>query len=222
MKPNSVLRNRPCVYGILNTINQKLYVGRSKCIYMRANQYIYDFQNRSIGHLNDYLFNAMSKMGIENFEIFPLEFCDVSFLPERELWWIIHLDTVNRNRGYNLRLDVEGKMSTSPETSRKISKNLREQWSNGERNGHAEKLSNAWVGRDDWRETAAATLRKSITKWQYNVTNPNGECVANIRYSDLKSMSLEGCLSNFHRSSSNTVSFKNYTITRFPIGENDA
>lgn len=221
MKPNPFLSNRPCVYGIRNTTNGKIYVGRTKCLWVRANQYVYDFRERSIGHINDYLYSAMSKVGIENFEIFPLEFCSAASLPEREMWWIIHLGSNDRNRGYNLRLDVDGSMVTSAETSEKISSNLKKQWAAGERDNHSEKLRNAWVGRDDWRETAGNTLRRSITKWQYDVTMPNGDIEEGVLYADLKSLGIEGVMSNFHRSAVNTVRHKNHTIRRYPFGEKD-
>lgn len=219
MIPNAFLKGRPCVYGIRNLENNKVYVGKTKCIYKRCHQYTYDFQHRSIGHLNDYLFNSMCKHGIEKFEMFPLEFCDVSALAERELYWMVALGSLFRSRGYNLRADSSTGMLVSEETSAKISKNLKDQWSSGVRDNHSEKLKAAWVGRHDWKDAAASTLRKSITKWKYDVVMPDGDLKCDCTYADLTQMGITAVMSNFHRLCRDTVMCKGHKVTRKPIGE---
>ena len=219
MTPNVFLKNRPCVYGIRNLVNNKVYVGKTKCIHKRCHQYVYDFRHRAIGHLNDHLFNSMCKHGIEKFEMFPLEFCDVSMLAERELYWMVALGSLFKNRGYNLRADSSTGIMVSEETSAKISKNLKRQWSNGVRDDHSGKLKAAWVGRRDWKDVAANTLRRSITKWKYDVVMPNGDFKCDCTYADLTCMGIATVMSNFHRLRRDTVVCKGHNVTRKPIGE---
>lgn len=138
MNPNKFIQSRPAIYGIRNLTNGKLYVGKTHCVYRRCAQYVYDYANRHIGHLNDYLFAAMRKVGINNFEMFVLEFCESEALSERELVWIINFNTTDRNCGYNLRLDSSSGMLAHADTKSKISKNLKRQWAEGIRDGHSE------------------------------------------------------------------------------------
>ena len=93
------------VYIIVNDINDKKYVGKTED----------SVENRFAEHCRDYkkernekrpLYNAMRKYGKEHFHPELIEECDLSILPEREMYWIQYYDTY-RN-GYNATLGGDG------------------------------------------------------------------------------------------------------------------
>lgn len=213
MKPNIYIKDRSGIYGLRNLVNGKIYVGKTKCFYKRCHQYVYDFRERKLGHLNDHLFNAMNKVGIENFEFFVLEFCDQSCLSERELYWMDQLKSCERNRGYNLRRDSSSGMITSDETSQKISSNLKRQWSQGVRDDHSDKMKRAWDSDPSKRVNQSKLMTRILTKYTYCVITPEGE-ETKVRYKDLVSMGLQSAMSSFARNKSDTVTVKGHTITR--------
>jgi len=220
MTPNIFLKNCSGIYGIRNIENNKIYVGKTKCMYRRCYQYVYDFENRSIGHLNDYLYNSMCKSGIDKFEFFPLEFAPLETLSDRELYWIIHLDSTNRNRGYNIRLDSSTGMVCSESTSYKISESLKKQWLNGVRDGHSDKMKSSWRDNDDRKMKQSILMTQTKTRYQYIIKyGDNGE-PETCNYSRLKELGLQSVMSSFHRHDSNVAVLKGFVIARYPIGEN--
>jgi len=74
------------VYKIENKINGDFYIGKTK------NSIQYRWSQHKGDHKRMYkskLYNAFSKYGIENFEIYSIETCkNLSHLDEREIYWI--------------------------------------------------------------------------------------------------------------------------------------
>lgn len=210
--PIKLPKRTPGVYVILNTVDGKLYVGRSACMYKRAHQYLYDFRERKIGHLNNHLFNAMKHYGIEKFVMYPIEFCANEVICERELFWIDKLKTTERSIGYNLRRDTGSRMIVHPETSAKISGNLKEQWLSGARDEHGAKLKASWSTAPDRRVSQSRRLSKTLTKYEYLVVK--GLTITRMRFQALRLAGLESALSSFHRSGSNVARLKGYIIVR--------
>lgn len=219
MKPNKFLKNRSGIYGIRNLVNDKIYIGKTKCMYRRCHQYIYDFKNRNIGHLNDYLYNAINKIGIENFEFFPLQFDKLSNLSSLELAWMVQLNSTDRNHGYNIRMDSSTGMITSGETSEKISNNLRRQWANGVRDTHGQKLSENWANNPDRKKEQSILMSKNKTKYEYDIHSPNGIIEKSCGYKRLLELDLKNVISQFHRKNSNDVFYKGFRVIRFNKGE---
>lgn len=217
MKPNTKLRNRPAIYAIRNKTTGKFYVGKTGCMYKRCHQYIYDLRERRIGHINDYLYNAICKYGIQDFEMIPLEFAAIDELSELELQWMKVLDSTNRRFGYNLRMDSSTGMITSPETSKKISDNLKGQWARGERSGHSQKLKDAWASNPERVKSQGELFSKLKTVWSYVVTFPDGS-KRTMNYKDLKGCGLGNCLSEFHRKKTDSCRYKGHAITRIKSG----
>ena len=215
MIPNKFLRNRSGIYGIRNLTNNKIYVGKTKCMYRRCRQYAYDFKNRSIGHINNYLYNAMQKVGIENFELFPLEFCDLNIINSKELDWIIQLRSTNKKYGYNLRLDSSTGMITNESTSKKISRNLRAQWASGIRDKHSKKLKKKWSENPKRRKEQSMLLSRIKTKYIYQITSPDGVSEF-CKFNKLVDLKLKNVLTEFHRKKTNDVTHKGYRIRRYP------
>ncbi len=114
--------NRCGIYAIKNTINSKVYVGKSINIYEKIRYHINKL-NKKDKNDNIHLINAWHKYGRNNFKYYILE--DVikndDLLKEKELYWILKLKANNRNFGYNLRLDSDTKCILSDETKKRMS-----------------------------------------------------------------------------------------------------
>ena len=152
MKIDKKLCDCAGIYVIKNSINGKIYVGKSKNCYKRLHQHLSDIKidNRNYNE-NPYLLNAFKKYGNENFECYILEKIiesDINILErllsERELYWMKELDSLNKDKGYNLRWDSQGKCFCSEETSEKISNRLKKEWETGIRSDHSNKMKNYW------------------------------------------------------------------------------
>lgn len=219
MRKCTHLKGMSGIYMIFNSVNNKIYIGKTKCFYNRCSQYLYDFRERKIGHLNDYLFNAIKKQGIDSFDFIPLEFVNVENLTCRELYWINHFKTTDRNYGYNIRMDDIDGLITSPETSAKISENLKRQWASGVRDGHAGKLKARWKDDHERKALQSAMFSRYKTKYEYLVFLPSGKQIMN--YQELVEHKLQTAISSFHRRKCNDVMCKGVRVVRFPLGEVD-
>lgn len=103
------------IYKIINTQNNKCYIGSSVNIRKRCREHIIRLKNKS--HPNQYLQNSFNKHGEVNF-IFELveDVLDINDLLIREGYFISSL-----NPQYNLaKLDLQGFKKLSEETKRKI------------------------------------------------------------------------------------------------------
>lgn len=219
MTPNKFLKDKPCIYGIRNIINGKIYVGKSKCMYRRCSQYLRCYKLNDTSHCNRYLLNAFLKQGLENFEMFPLEFCTIGELSDRELYWIEYLKTTDKRYGYNLRIDSSTGMVTHEDTSKLISENITRQWQEGLRDEHSEKMKKRWAeATPERRAQQAEIMRKGRTKWEYTVTNKNG-LVEVCDYQRLKELGLSNATANFHRNQSDECMCKGCHIIRKVKGE---
>lgn len=84
--------SKPGIYVIKNLINNKIYVGKSKNIYKRIHQHIYDIKKEDRNHNeNPHLLNAVKKYGIDNFDYYVIEYVSYcenieDILSERELF----------------------------------------------------------------------------------------------------------------------------------------
>ena len=219
MRPCPHLTGKSGIYIIFNSKNNKIYVGKTKCFYKRCHQYVYDFKERKIWHINDYLFNAISNIGIEHFDFIPSEFCALSELTEREDFWITELNTLDRNYGYNLRRDDERGLVVSEETSSKMSANLKNQWSSGVRSQHSDKLKKNWEDNPHRREAQSAMFTKYKTKYEYKVHLPDGHIV--VLYKELVELGLGNIISTLHRTKSNEGVCKGIKVERIPLGESN-
>jgi group I intron endonuclease len=118
--------NKNCgIYIIKNTINSKVYIGSSKNIKSR----LYDHKSllKRDSHSSTHLQNSYNKYGLESFTFERLEWCEQEQLFERERWWILLFNSIERKYGYNLSLpEGNGGYSHSQETKDKISKSRKE------------------------------------------------------------------------------------------------
>lgn len=91
---------KPAIYKIVNTYNNKLYVGSCIGQYLRKGQHWHKLRKGI--HDNSHLQSAWNKYGEDSFIFEVLEHVDnVNSLIEREQYWIDLLDVCNRSKGYN-------------------------------------------------------------------------------------------------------------------------
>lgn len=111
--------SKPGIYKITNTLSNKVYVGCASNVRTRWNGHLYDLRKEK--HSNKYLQKAWSKYGEPNFKFEIIETCDIANLHAREHYWVIALECLDRNKGYNLKpTDPLGSSIHSQETIEKL------------------------------------------------------------------------------------------------------
>lgn len=101
-------KNVVCIYCIQNKITGKKYIGKSINLQSRLAQHKYLLGKEGIsGGTNPHLYASCKKYGIKNFDVSIIEQFKVNnpeILAEREIFWILSLDTINPEKGYNMML----------------------------------------------------------------------------------------------------------------------
>lgn len=116
------------IYCIRNTINNKVYVGKSLNVRQRVYNHIGGLNAKDKKRENQHFINSWWKHGRDNFEYFILEVIDKTvenfetFIKERELFWMDTYKSNQREFGYNLRRDSATNMICHEETRKKMSK----------------------------------------------------------------------------------------------------
>lgn len=114
-------KDKTGIYCIRNTINQKVYIGKAKCIYVRMKGHNTALNTRNKDE-NPHLINSWHKYGKDNFEYLVLEYLpfEPNLIAERELFWIKNYNATDPSKGYNLRLDSSTGMITHESTRVKL------------------------------------------------------------------------------------------------------
>lgn len=96
------------VYLLINTINGKLYVGKTRrTLEKRAEGHRHSPNNPRAK--NTYIARAIAKYGFDNFKMELLEECDdEEHMQEREVYWILNKKSYISNIGYNLKTEKDG------------------------------------------------------------------------------------------------------------------
>ncbi len=103
------------IYGIVNNITKKWYIGQSIDVLRRTMTYI----NQGPCKKQTCFYRAVNKYGIESFSGYLLEKCEHSMLDEKEIYYGNAMSSMSPS-GYNLRLG-QGKSIVSDETKKKLS-----------------------------------------------------------------------------------------------------
>ena len=214
MKPNKK-HQFTGIYCIRNLVNNKVYIGKSQNIYKRIHQHIYDLNNHDKRKMeNNYLVNSWNKYGKDSFEYIVLEkTIDEITTAQRELYWMKVFDSLNKEKGYNLRSDSDSKMICNIETKLKISKRVKKEWELGLRNNHGEKLSNNWKTTPDRNNKQSQIMIKNLTKYFYKIDNEF------LTYKELCIRGYKSAISEFHKKKSSIIKLKGKLIEKVKIDD---
>ena len=114
----------PFIYLVTNTINNKVYVGKTRFdVVFRWKGHRVDAKRR-VGFA---LHAAMRKYGEQNFQVSILATCPASKLNTMEKIWIFLLNSIAPN-GYNLTSGGDGGEDIAPETRERRRKAAKAQW----------------------------------------------------------------------------------------------
>lgn len=153
---------RSGIYCIRNIINNKVYVGKSINIYERIRVHINLLNKKSLNE-NNHFISTWHKYGRNSFEYFILE--DVpkneGLMKERELYWMIKLESTNPEKGYNIRMDSRTNMIISKETRKKLSEAQIKRFSNPEEREKASKNFKRIMSNLELRKQISKSVSKS-------------------------------------------------------------
>lgn len=216
----SIKDKKPGIYVIENIVNNKKYVGKSKNVYKRIHQHVSDILilERNYNE-NPHLLNSVNHYGLDNFKYYIVEeIVQDENLEEnlkiRELYWMKKLNTLDREFGYNLRYDSEGKCFCSQETKDKVSKRAKKDWENGSHKDHSKKLKEYWNDNTARKESQSKLLSELKQKYVYDIYLDDKLLYENADYSILTKLSLKNCISTFGKKQTNDIIFKNHRIIR--------
>lgn len=166
------------VYCITCIVNNKKYIGCSKNIYSRINNHKYSLEKQSLKQENQYFIDDFKKYGYEKFNYEVLEYTSKN-LKDKEFYYINLYDTINREKGYNLRRDnSKNGMIPLEETRKKYSKAQRERFSKKEeRNKIGKRSSKFWKENPNIKERMADKVSKALTKYKILQYTKNGEFI---------------------------------------------
>lgn len=133
---DSNLKGKSGIYMIINSNNNKRYIGSSKNLHQRFIDHLKCL--RKGNHPNCYLQRSWNKYGEECFSISIIEYCDENIRFNREQYYI-DLYTPE----YNLTLNVAYKPDLSLSSKERISKTLKEKYTSGEIVTY--KQEHAWI-----------------------------------------------------------------------------
>lgn len=122
------------IYKITNTVNNKVYIGKTKRFYGKAK---YGYTSRFKEHMNNAFsesetrksecprfYNAIRKYGRDKFKIKILAKCKLEMCDDLEIAYIDIFDSTNSEMGYNISKGGGGRsvVHVSEESRKKISK----------------------------------------------------------------------------------------------------
>jgi len=94
------------IYGIVNLVNWKIYIGKTKNIRKRWGGHRNKLERKT--HDNEHFQNAWYKYGGDNFKVVIIEECLDEELIEKEIFYISFYSTANREFGYNMTTGGDG------------------------------------------------------------------------------------------------------------------
>lgn len=190
MQNFSNYQNVICIYKITCKINGKILIGSTTNLYNRISHYRTDVnKSNPLKYYNHYFYEDIIKYGIDNFDIDIVEqFNNISNieLKNKETYYMNLYNSLDRNIGYNIRQDINGKCICSEETREIKRKQTSEQWKLGIRAEHSNKMKNYWKDNDTRKIQQSSIMTANKTKYTYSIYNlETNEEICNIDYNDL-------------------------------------
>ena len=177
------------IYCIRNTINQKVYIGKSVNIRQRIYNHIGSLNSKNVKRENQHFINAWWKYGSDNFEYFILETLNKNqenienIIKIKELFWMDYYESFNRKKGYNLRRDSSTKMIVHDETKIKnsISQKLRfSKFTKEEKQQWGKISSNFWKNNPEIKENMRQKVSNTHTKYLIKQYSKDGKTLIKV------------------------------------------
>ena len=160
------------IYSITNLIDGKRYIGKSINLNSRLSSHKCSLRkNVRNKDTNRYLFNAVKKYGIENFNFEVIECVldlDQEYLADREIYWMDYYKSYEKDFGYNLikesvygRILSEDTIKLKSEMSLgELNPNFNNKWSDEQKQRASEiqkeRHEKGFYG-DDWKKKLSIT-----------------------------------------------------------------
>lgn len=103
------------IYKIINIVNGKIYIGKSKNIKKRWKR------EKKGKELNQHIVRSFKRYGINFFQWVLIEECLLEQLKEREEYWMNYFESWNEKKGYNIRKISDGVEHHSEKSKKKMS-----------------------------------------------------------------------------------------------------
>lgn len=164
------------IYCIRNIINNKVYIGKSKNIYIRMKDHITRLNIKNKDE-NFHLINSWHKYGKENFEYFVIEYLELNeeLLSKRELYWMNYYQSLNPKKGYNKRLDSSTKMICHESTRKKLSEAQLNRYKNQhERDKVSQQFKLFWKNNPEIKKQMSEKLSKLKQKYIFHKCDEKG------------------------------------------------
>ena len=121
------MKNKSGIYMILNTYNNKCYIGSTKNFYTRKQKH---FRLLVLNkHHSNHLQKAYNKYGKDKFTFIILEECEIEKLLEKEVFWINLKNSLDPRYGYNVAIPKKNEnLKLREDTILKLKMNSYKQW----------------------------------------------------------------------------------------------
>ena len=121
------MKNKSGIYMILNTYNNKCYIGSTKNFYTRKQKH---FRLLVLNkHHSNHLQKAYNKYGKDKFTFIILEECEIEKLLEKEVFWINLKNSLDPRYGYNVAIPKRNEnLKLREDTILKLKINSYKQW----------------------------------------------------------------------------------------------
>lgn len=168
------------IYCIRNIINNKVYIGKAKDIYLRIKDHITSLNTKNLNRENQHFINAWYKYGKNNFEYFVLEYLELNdeLISKRELFWQLYYQSNNPDKGYNKRLDSSTKMICHESTRKKISEAQTNRFKNQyEKDKLSKQMILFWKNNPEIKKQMSNKISKLKQKYIFHKCNEEGSII---------------------------------------------
>ena len=168
------------IYKIINTENNKVYIGKALDIYRRIKAHVTALNTRDTNE-NRHLINSWHKYGRKCFTYEVVEYIeDVNKIAERELYWMDYFDSLSRDKGYNMRYDSATGLIVSEETRQRCREAQLERFKDPkERAKIGRSAKKFWKENPDIKEQMSKNVSKAKEKYNFLQYTREGEFIKN-------------------------------------------
>ena len=178
MKGRRVDWKKSGIYSIICAINGKQYIGQTKNIYRRINLHKCRLNQNNTKHANQHFIKDWNEYGSESFDYIVLEYTSEDLI-NKEFEYINKLDTINREKGYNLRRDsTKTGMLHLDETRKRYSTAMKLRFTReSERIKQSIWAKNFWKNNPKKKEIMKEKVSKAITKYTIKQYDKSGNFI---------------------------------------------